>query len=232
MQRDVCEYAGVIESAPQQYALPVLADAHRHDWRDHGLAGAAGSGHRRGVDHAEAQLVQTEVESARVGEHAGEQVPALGRADHPQGRERCADGRRHARRREQKCTTLDAQELDDVAVSGDEAAARGQRLGKRPHPQVHPILDAEQLSRSRTTLAEHSHGVRFIDHEPGAVSRAQLGDLPERGDIALHREDPVDDDEHAATVARRLLQGDLELVGAVVAKSAQLCARLQRPVQQ
>ena len=60
---------------------------------------------------------------------------------------------------------------------------------------------------------------------------AQLGDLRQRGDVALHREDAVDDDEHAAAVARRPLELLLELVEPVVAERAQLGPREQAAVE-
>jgi len=46
----------------------------------------------------------------------------------------------------------------------------------------------------------------------------------QRSDLALHREDAVDDDEDPAVVVARLLQGALQLVHPVVAKGAQLRA--------
>jgi hypothetical protein len=43
-------------------------------------------------------------------------------------------------------------------------------------------------------------GVRLVDHQPRAVRLAQLDDPRQVGDVALHREDAVDDHEHAAAV--------------------------------
>ena len=51
-----------------------------------------------------------------------------------------------------------------------------------------------------------------------------LDDLAQRGDVALHREDPVDDDQDAAAVGLGALQHLLELVEAVVTERAQLRA--------
>ena len=50
-------------------------------------------------------------------------------------------------------------------------------------------------------------------------------------DVALHREDAVDDDEHAAAVLGRALELLLELVEPVVAERAQLGAREQAAVE-
>ena len=48
---------------------------------------------------------------------------------------------------------------------------------------------------------EHAERVGLVDHQPGAEARAQIGDLGQRRDVALHREHAVDDDEDAAAVA-------------------------------
>ena len=90
----------------------------------------------------------------------------------------------------------------DLVRAGDEAAAGGERLRERAHPQVDAVLDAEQLGGAGAARAEHAGAVRLVDHQPRAVGAAQLGDLRQRRDVALHREDAVDDDEHAAAVAR------------------------------
>ena len=71
----------------------------------------------------------------------------------------------------------------------------------------------------------------LVDHQARAVALAQLADLAQRRDVALHREDAVDDDQHAAAVALRALEHLLELVQAVVAERAQLRAREQAAVE-
>ena len=68
------------------------------------------------------------------------------------------------------------------------------------HPQVDPVLDAEQLGRAGAARAEHAERVGLVDHQARAVAAAELGDLGQRRDVALHREDAVDDDEDAAAV--------------------------------
>ena len=71
---------------------------------------------------------------------------------------------------------------------------------------------------ARAARAEHAGAVRLVDHQPRAVALAEVADLRQRRDVALHREDAVDDDEDAAAVARRALERLLELVEAVVAE--------------
>ena len=53
----------------------------------------------------------------------------------------------------------------------------------------------------------------------------------QRRDVALHREDAVDDHHHAAAVALRAGEGALELVEAVVAEGAHLGLREQHAVE-
>jgi len=73
--------------------------------------------------------------------------------------------------------------------------------------------------------------VRLVHHQAGAVLRAEIADLRQGGDVALHRVDAVDDDEHAAAVLARALQLLLEAVEAVVAERAQLGPREQDAVE-
>ena len=93
------------------------------------------------------------------------------------------------------------------------------------------VLDAEQLARPGAARAEHAGRVRLVDHQPRAVRLAELDDPRQGGDVALHREDAVDHDEHAAAVVCRALEHLLELVEAVVAERAQLGAREQAAVE-
>ena len=95
----------------------------------------------------------------------------------------------------------DPQVLDHLRRAGDEAAAGGERLGEGAHPQVHALLDAEQLRGAGAARAEHADAVRLVDHQPRAVALAEPADVTQRRDVALHREDAVDDHEHAAAVA-------------------------------
>ena len=220
VQRDVDEHARVVERAPQQHGLPVVLDQHGDDRR-----------RLRRADHAVAERVQAVLEVARVLELAGEQRRPVLRAHDPQRGERGADRGGHGGGGEQERARLDAQVVDDLVRAGDEAAAGGERLRERPHPQVDAVLDPEQLGRPGPARAEHAGAVRLVDHQARAVGLAQLDDLGQRGDVALHREDAVDDDEDPAAVVRRPLQRLLELLEPVVAEHAQLRAREQAAVE-
>ena len=110
----------------------------------------------------------------------------------------------------------DPQELDHLGGARDHAAARGQGLGERRHPQIHVGLDAEELAGACAARAEHAEAVGLVDHQPRAVLLAERDDLRQRGDIALHRVDAVDHDEDAAAVLLRLRELLLEQVEPVV----------------
>ena len=92
-------------------------------------------------------------------------------------------------------------------------------------------LDAEQLARAGAARAEHAGAVRLVDHQPRAVRAAELDDPRQVGDVALHREDAVDDHEHAAAVVAGALEHLLELVEPAVAERAQLRPREQAAVE-
>ena len=105
-------------------------------------------------------------------------------------------------------------------------------LEKVPMRRSTRSLDAEQLGGAGAARAEHAGAVGLVDHQARAVALAQLADLAQRRDVALHREDAVDDDQHAAAVVlRRAASIVLELVQAVVAERAQLGAREQAAVE-
>ena len=216
VDRDVDEHAGVVERAPQQHGLPVVADDHGHD-RRHRVALV--------LDDLEAALAQPGVQVGGVVEHARQQRRALVGAHDPQRRERRADGRRHAGGGEEERAALHAQVVDDLVAAGEEAAAAREALGERAHPQVDAILDAEQLRGAGAARAEHAGAVRLVDHQPRAEARAQVGDLA----AAARRRPPSRRRRRRRRGCRRssrarLLERALELVDPVVAEGAQLRA--------
>ena len=94
-----------------------------------------------------------------------------------------------------------------------------------------PIRRSTSDSRPKSSLAPAPRAprtptaVRLVDHQPGAVRAAELDDRRQVAEVALHREDAVDDHQHAAAVAARALEHPLELRHLVVAVRAQLGAR-------
>jgi len=158
---------------------------------------------KQGAQPVERELLQP---IARVLEHLGEERRPVVRADDAERRERRSDRGRHAGGGEEEGARLDPEEVDHLVGAGDEAAARRERLRERAHPQVDAVLDPEQLGRAGAAGAEHAGAVRLVDHQPCPVLLAEVADLRQRRDVALHREDAVDDDQHAAAVLGRALE--------------------------
>ncbi len=71
----------------------------------------------------------------------------------------------------------------------------------------------------------------LVDHQPSAVALAQIADLVQWRDVALHREDAVHDDQHAAAVALGAVEHLLELVQPVMAEGPELRSREQAAVE-
>ena len=79
-----------------------------------------------------------------------------------------ADGRRHARGGEQERPRLDPQEVDHVGRSGDHAAAGGERLRERRHPQV----DARPRRRAARWRPRRARRARRAPCASSTISRA------------------------------------------------------------
>ena len=214
MDRDVHVDPGLVQRLPQEHRLPVVPDDDRNHGRDD-LGAVCQPG---GFDDLEAELTEPAMQVARIVEHLCEQLASLvGPADADRGKRR-ARRRRDRRCREHERPRLDAQKLDHVGRARDHAAARGQRLRERGHPQVDLVRDAEQLGSPGAAPAQNAEGVGLIDHQARAELAAELDDLGQRRHVALHREDSIDDHEYATAVGRCLLERALEPVDAVVAK--------------
>src|SRR3954471_950453 len=214
VDRHVDVDARVVERLPEQHGLPVVADQHRHDRADQ----LAAVRQVVGLHHAVAELRQPAVEVAGVVEHLGAHLGALVGADDPQRAEGGAHRRRHRGGREHERARLDAQEVDHVVRAGDEAAAGGERLRERAHAQVDVVLAVEQLRRAPAELAQHADPVGLVDHQAGAVRAAERGHVGQRREVALHREEAVDDHQHPPAVRLGAREHRLELVQPVVAE--------------
>ena len=133
---------------------------------------------------------------ARVVEHPGEQLPA----PRPSGRSRTAAS----------AAPTAAGTAEAVNMNGRDWIRRNSITSAGPAiTPPHEASDLEKVAIRRSTRSstpssshvpaprapEHAERVRLVDHQPRAVARAQLGDLRQRGDVALHREHAVDDDQ-------------------------------------
>src|SRR5690606_15255117 len=82
---------------------------------------------------------------------------------------------------------------------------------------VHPVGDAEVLGGGRAGLAHEADGVGVVDHDQGADLVREVADAGQRGEVAVHREHAVGDDDGAPrTLAVVQRGGGLELGAQVV----------------
>ena len=73
-------------------------------------------------------------------------------------------------------------------IAGNIAAAAGQRLGKRPHPDINLIrVNTEMLMHAMAARANHAKRMRLIHHQPGIMAARNLNEARQIGDIAIHR---------------------------------------------
>jgi hypothetical protein len=221
VDRDVHVDTGVVERLPEEHSLPVVADQHGDDRRDH--LGAVRQPVR--LHHVVPEVRQAVVQVARVVEHALHQLRALVRADDLERAERGTDRRGHRGGSEHERARLDAQEVDHVGGPGYEAAAGRERLRERAHAQVDLVLHVHELAGAGAAGSKHSHAVGLVDHQARAVLAAERHDVRHGGEVALHREHAVNDHQDAAAVALGALEHRLELVEPVVAVRADAGAR-------
>ncbi|GAC1524152.1 MAG: hypothetical protein NVS2B6_10530 [Thermoleophilaceae bacterium] len=222
IERDIGVDPGVIERLPESHRLPVVAHQDRYHRGHDALAVRRAD---PSLDHPVANPRESLAEVTGIGQNTFEEDGPLSRAADADRRQSAAKGCWNGGRREQERSRLDAQEVDHLRWAGDEAAAARERLRERAHAQVDLSLAAERLAGPGAARAQHPDPVCLVDEQAGTVRPAELGDARDVTDVALHREDPVDRDEHASAVGRRSLEHRLELVETVVAKRADLRSR-------
>src|SRR4029079_2028219 len=129
--------------------------------------------------------------SAEPGRVGPQPVAQLGRAldelDRLEAR-RC-DGWSDAVREEIRPGAL-AQQLDDLAATGDVAARRAtHRLAERAGEDVDALGDLVQLRRSPPVRAYEPDGMGVVDHHQRTMAVGKVADPGEIGDVPVHRED-------------------------------------------
>src|SRR5262245_47876819 len=135
----------------------------RHPKRAVVVADDDGDDWRLGLARVKAEARQPIHQETRV---APELLPALGLVHHDvdrggRGGDRC----RRERGREDQAPSGVTNMVDDRSLTRDEAADRSQRLGERPHHEVHIVLEIEVLGGAPAAPAEHSEPVRVVDHD-------------------------------------------------------------------
>ena len=108
-------------------------------------------------------------------------------------------------------------------VAGHEAAVGAEGLGERAGDDVDLALEAGLGDGAAAVGAEGAERVGLVDQHADVVAVAQVDDLAQRRDVAVHAEHAVGGDQGRAAVA--LAQGPGQVVGVGVAVGHHLGAR-------
>ncbi len=94
-------------------------------------------------------------------------------------------------------------------VARHQPAHHAEGFRQRADFNVDLAMQAKVVHDAAPALAQHALAVGVIDHQDGLIILADGVDLVQRGDIAIHAEDPVGDHHGARVSAALLLQHPL-----------------------
>ena len=103
-----------------------------------------------------------------------------------------------------------AQHLDDLGAAGGEpahGAAHG--FAQRARDDVDTAQCIPQFDGSTACLANEAGGMAFVHHDEGIILVGEVADAANLGDVTVHREDAVRDDDLEAVSS---LVGGLQLL--------------------
>ena len=113
------------------------------------------------------------------------------------------NGRRQRVREELRPRTLRKQ-VAHLRGRGDvPAGGAAQRLAERARQHVHLAEHAEVLDDTAAGLADHADAVRVVHEHDRVVRARQLEDVRQLGEVPLHREDAVREDQLPLTALAR-----------------------------
>ena len=148
-------------------------------------------------EQVEAFLGHAVPEELGVGEELAAQFAGV--FHEVQGLERGRDDGRGQRVGEQVGAGLLAEHRHDLAAAGDVAAGgAAEGLAEGAGVDVHAVRDAGMFRRAAAAGAHEADGVGIVHHDQGVVLVGQVADRFERGQVAVHGEDAVGDDDLAA----------------------------------
>ena len=105
------------------------------------------------------------------------------------------DGRGNGVGEEVRTAALAEHFRDFFASSGVATVATAESFAEGGVDYVDLRLDSEEFGSSAASLADESSGVTLIHEEHTLMLLRQLNDLRQWGDVSIHREDPVRDNE-------------------------------------
>ena len=95
------------------------------------------------------------------------------------------------------------QVLDHLRARAGVRAVGAERLAQRSDHDVDLALEARGGDSAAPVGADVARGMGLVDDDPRAVDLGELGDVRQRRDVAVHREDRVRDDQPPRRGARR-----------------------------
>ncbi len=110
--------------------------------------------------------------------------------------------------------------------AGDVAPQDADRLRQRPDLDVDPAVEVEMVDRAATVAAQHPRRVGVVDEDDGLRLFGRLDDRRQRGDVAIHREHAIGDDQdrplRAAVRGPQLAEGGPQRIGIPVGEDLPL----------
>ena len=105
--------------------------------------------------------------------------------------------------------------IHNALACSHEAADRRERLGERPHDDIHIVRKAEVVRGAAAAVAQYAEAMRVVHHDPCAVRLCKPHDLRQVRNVAAHGEHAVRHDEDARGI-RYPLQTFFEVLHVVV----------------
>ncbi len=103
------------------------------------------------------------------------------------------------------------EEVHQLTRAADVGAVAAERLAERADDHVDLVGESGRRDRAAPAGSDAAGGVGLVDQQAAAVAAGEVRELRQRGDVAVHREDAVGDDQRGAS--RRSPQPPLEVLG-------------------
>ena len=147
-----------------------------------------------------------------------------------EGFDRGGDDSGRQRRREHVRPADDTHDVEIRAVGDTEAADAAQALGKGADDEIDIRFDARGLGQAPAFFAEDAEGMGFVDQKIGAGLALHGRDFLQRGGVAEHGIDALDDNQAIARLAGEPPQALVEIVWIVVPKANHFAVAKTRAV--
>jgi hypothetical protein len=115
--------------------------------------------------------------------------------------------------------------VDEIATAADVATEGSDGFGECADLDVDFVGGVKVIDGAATVATKDSARVGVVDHHDGAVLFAEIGELVDGPDVAVHGEDAVGDEELAAGLVLDLLEELLGVGDVFVAEDFDLCSR-------